>query len=77
LVVGTSLSVFPAAGLLKSARHAAEKVLVDLEPDKKPYGFKVMRGSAETVLPSIVERWLKETESPTMPSSESSVSPDR
>jgi NAD-dependent deacetylase len=59
LVVGTSLLVFPAAGLVKFARHGAEKVIVDLDPERPPYGFSVLRGSAEKVLPSLVEKWLK------------------
>ena len=58
LVVGTSLTVFPAAGLLKFARYQAEKILVDLEAEKHPRGFRVVRGSAEKVLPVLVERWL-------------------
>lgn len=58
IVVGTSLTVFPAAGLVKFARYGAEKVLVDLEADNRPRGFKVMRGPAEKVLPVLVERWL-------------------
>ena len=56
LVVGTSLSVFPAAKLVKLARYQAEKILVDLETKKPAYGFRVIRGSAEKVLPSLAER---------------------
>lgn len=58
LVVGTSLSVFPAAGLVRHARYGAEKILVDLEAEQRPYGFKVYRGAAEKVLPAMVEKWL-------------------
>ncbi len=58
LVVGTSLTVFPAAGLLKFARYRAEKILVDLDAEKRPRGFKIVRGSAEKVLPVLAERWL-------------------
>ena len=39
LVVGTSLQVYPAAGLLKKARFHAEKVLVAKEIFVKQYGF--------------------------------------
>lgn len=62
LVVGTSLSVFPVAGLVKHARDAAVKVFADLEPENAPYGFSVLRGSAEKVLPALIERWLAKGE---------------
>lgn len=58
IVVGTSLTVFPAASLVKRARFHAEKVLVDLEAGDVPYGFKVLRGSAEKMLPALATRWL-------------------
>ena len=57
LVVGTSLSVFPAAGLVELARFAAEKVLVDLDAARGPFGFRVLRGSADAVLPALVRGW--------------------
>lgn len=60
LVVGTSLSVFPAASLVKAARGRAKKVLVSLEVAKPPYGFTVMRGRAAEILPTLVEKWLEE-----------------
>ena len=63
LVVGTSLAVYPAAGILKHARHAAEKVIVDLEIRKHLYGFKLLKGSADTVLPGLTEAWLKDADS--------------
>jgi NAD-dependent deacetylase len=59
LVVGTSLVVYPAAGLLKKASFHAEKILVSLDIDKKPYGYKFVRAKATKVVPLIVERWLK------------------
>lgn len=58
LVVGTSLSVFPAASLVKAARGRAEKVLVALEVEKRPYGFRFLRGKATELVPSVIERWL-------------------
>lgn len=61
LVVGTSLSVFPAAALVKAARGGAEKVLVSLEIDKVPYGFDFLQGSAAEVLPVLAAKWLKAT----------------
>ena len=59
LVVGTSLSVFPAAGLLKKASFHAEKVIVSLDIDKKPYGYKFIRANASKMVPWVVEKWLK------------------
>jgi len=57
LVVGTSLAVYPAAGLAIHARFQAEKVLVDIDPPDAPFGFEVLRGSAEIVVPGLVKRW--------------------
>lgn len=62
LVVGTSLTVHPAAGLIKAARGRAKKVLVSLDIDKPPYGFTIMRGKAAEILPALAEKWLKEAE---------------
>lgn len=59
LVVGTSLSVYPAAGLLKKAKYHAEKLIVSLDIDKKPYGYKFIRGTAVNVVPHIVDCWLE------------------
>jgi NAD-dependent deacetylase len=60
LVVGTSLTVFPAASLVKLGRFGAEKVVVDLdlETEQAPYGFRIIRGSAEKLVPSLAEKWL-------------------
>lgn len=58
LVVGTSLTVYPAASLLKKARHRAEKVIVALEIEKKPYGYDFIRGKATELVPHIVDTWL-------------------
>lgn len=61
LVVGTSLSVFPAASLVKAARGRAEKVLSSLEMQKRPYGFTFMRGKATEVLPALAINWLAQS----------------
>lgn len=61
LVVGTSLSVYPAASLVKVARGRAAKVLNGLDIDKVPYGFNFLRGNASTVIPKVVKKWLSET----------------
>ena len=58
LVVGTSLSVYPAAGLVDAARHDAEKVLNSLEMEQVPAGFRFMAGRATETLPPLVARWL-------------------
>lgn len=59
LIVGSSLSVFPAAGLLKHARYQAEKQVVSMEVDKLPFGYKFLRGKAGSLVPVICENWLK------------------
>ena len=58
LVVGTSLSVYPAAGLVDAARHNAEKVLNSLEIDHLPAGFRFVKGRATEVVPLLIARWL-------------------
>lgn len=57
LVIGTSLSVYPAAGLIKHCQPAAQKYYVDLHADERPYGFQVVKGSAEKVLPGLIASW--------------------
>jgi NAD-dependent deacetylase len=61
LVVGTSLSVYPAAGLVEFARVGAEKVLNALEMDHVPAGFRFLPGPATRVLPALSEEWLAAT----------------
>jgi NAD-dependent deacetylase len=60
LVVGTSLSVYPAASLVKAARGQAQKFLVSMEMEKLPFGFKFLRGRATAHVPRLVSRWLSE-----------------
>lgn len=57
LVVGTSLTVFPAAGLVDSASPHAEKLLVSPEPQAVPHGFRFVQGTAASTLPRLVEDW--------------------
>ncbi len=59
LVVGTSLTVYPAAGLLNKARHRAEKIIVSLDIEKKPYGFNWIRGKATHMVPHVVRCWME------------------
>lgn len=58
LTVGTSLSVFPAATLLKFSRHRAEKILIAHDVDALPYGFQFLRGNATEWVPQIVTQWI-------------------
>ncbi|WP_411382346.1 SIR2 family NAD-dependent protein deacylase [Pseudomonas sp. MPB26] len=59
LVVGTSLTTQPAAGLVTKASYAAEKVLIGLAMPRKPYGYEFMRGKASSLVPYVVGCWLK------------------
>jgi NAD-dependent deacetylase len=58
LVVGTSLSVYPAAGLVDFARPEADKVVVALDLDEVPRGFEFVQEVASAAVPRIVNRWL-------------------
>jgi len=58
LVVGTSLTVYPAAGILKKARFHAEKLVIQPELEKKPFGFKWLRGTAANLVPHTVDLWM-------------------
>ncbi|MEJ8854787.1 Sir2 family NAD-dependent protein deacetylase [Variovorax robiniae] len=60
LVVGTSLSVFPAASLAYAAPASADKVVVAPELDSPPDGFEWLRGKATECVPQVVARWLRE-----------------
>jgi NAD-dependent deacetylase len=58
LVVGTSLTVYPAAGLVEFTRRDADKVLNSLEMDQVPAGFRFIAGHATEVIPRITASWL-------------------
>lgn len=58
LVVGTSLNVYPAAGLLKKGRFHADKKIVSYEVQKVPFGYDFIRGRATELVPRIVDSWL-------------------
>lgn len=58
LVVGTSLSVYPAAGLVDAARADAHKVLNALEMDEIPPGFEFLPGPATRVVPGVIAGWM-------------------
>lgn len=58
LVVGTSLSVYPAASLTRYASATAEKVVCAFEVDDLPWGFRMLRGPATEIVPALVREWL-------------------
>ena len=63
LVVGTSLTVQPAASLLKAAHYMAEKVLIAKErPEAMPARFHFACGNAATLVPRLVQRWVESWE---------------
>ncbi len=59
IVAGTSLSVYPAAGLILEAPLEAQRFLVDPGDIKAPQPFIHLKGSADVELPILCER-LKE-----------------
>jgi hypothetical protein len=52
--------VQPAAGLVKHARYSARKLIVDIKEGKRPFGFQFVLGSADVVLPQIINNWMNE-----------------
>lgn len=62
LVIGTSLSVFPAAAILDYASSDAEKVIITQEMDRKPPGYVLLKGNAATLVPLAVNAWLNDEE---------------
>jgi NAD-dependent deacetylase len=60
LVVGTSLSVYPAASLVVYAHADAEKAICALELDAVPDGYTMLQGTATDKVPGLVRRWLAE-----------------
>lgn len=59
LVVGTSLQVYPAAGLLENARFHAEKVIVAHELETQQSGFQFLKGNATELVPAIASKWIE------------------
>jgi len=53
LVIGTSLQVYPAAGLVDFANERAVRILVDPRPGRVPEGFKTVTASAEIGVPAL------------------------
>lgn len=58
LVIGTSLSVYPAAGLLSDARRDAEKVIVTLALEHAPADYRWLQQSSAEAVPGLVDAWL-------------------
>ena len=59
LVVGTSMKVYPAAGLLQYASPQAEVSLVDPHPPTGLTGIEVIAKTAKEGVPPLVSSWLK------------------
>jgi len=59
LVVGTSLSVEPAASLLSFANSSAEKVVVSMDLAQEPEGYQWIKGKATEVIPRIAVQWSR------------------
>ena len=55
LVIGTSLQVYPAAGLVDFANAKALRILVDPRPGRVPDGFKTVTASANVGVPALGE----------------------
>lgn len=58
LVVGTSLSVYPAAGFIQLARAQSQKIIVAPELDSIPDDFEWHQGNAVALVPALARRWL-------------------
>lgn len=56
VVIGTSLQVYPAAGLTELAPSGARRFLVDPRPGRVPPGYEVVAASAEIGVPRLAER---------------------
>lgn len=63
LVIGTSLTVYPAAGMVDLARSEAEKILVTLQSNFVPNGFKHYPKKATEAVPLIANKWIAEISS--------------
>ncbi|MFM7217086.1 MAG: SIR2 family NAD-dependent protein deacylase, partial [Bacteroidota bacterium] len=58
IVVGTSLAVYPAAGLVDMAIDAEQKYLVDPDAPKVSSDFEILREKASIGVPQLVKRLL-------------------
>ena len=60
LVVGTSMQVYPAAGLLEYAPYEAERYLVDPRPPKGLANISVIEAKAKDGVPQLVDKLITE-----------------
>ena len=60
LVVGTSMQVYPAAGLLEYAPYEAERYLVDPRPPKGLANISIIEAKAKDGVPPLVEKLIAE-----------------
>lgn len=61
LIVGTSLNVYPAAGLVHYVRASAPVVLIDPKPVRvNRSGLRTIAATAAEGVPAVVEEWLSE-----------------
>ncbi|WP_372764498.1 NAD-dependent deacetylase [Litorivivens sp.] len=58
LVVGTSLSVYPAAGFITLAPDKTERYLIAPEVDSLPDGFVWLKGTAAEQIPPLLQSWM-------------------
>lgn len=58
LAIGTSLTVWPAAGLIDYAPAEAERVFVAPDQQDAPDDYRFLHGTAVAMVPPLVERWL-------------------
>lgn len=60
LVVGTSMQVYPAAGLLEYAPYEAERYLVDPRPPKGLANISIIEAKAKDGVPQLVDKLITE-----------------
>jgi NAD-dependent deacetylase len=58
LAIGTSLTVFPAAGLVDYAPPTSERVFVSPELQEVPRYYRFLQGTAVETVPPLVAQWL-------------------
>lgn len=58
LAIGTSLTVFPAAGLVDYAPPTAERVFVSPDLQDVPRFYRFLHGTAVAKVPPLVEQWM-------------------
>ena len=60
LIIGTSLQVYPAAGLIQYALRGARKIYIDPKPDENIFvtGIEVIKEKAGTAVPELAEKLL-------------------